>query len=336
LQAKLTAIILSSCALSALGVFITLRLAPRYGIIDVPNVRSSHEKPTPRGGGIGILFGVLCALFLGYILGIETPPWQLWAGTSLVAVVGFYDDVKGGSRVLVRLIAHMGAASLIIFSLGKLECFPLPPPLDFPLYGFGYVISFIWFISVINFFNFMDGIDGIAGFQSVITGLVLAFAVSGDAAWLGAALAGASLGFLFFNWHPAKIFLGDVGSYSLGFLVASAPFLNKHVAVSPVLMLVALSMWFFLTDASYTLLRRALTRERVWEAHRSHLYQQWVQSGMSHAQVTGVIGITSLIVSTLAVVAYTSSKTALWYIAFIVASILFILEWAWVRNINNN
>lgn len=336
MQAKLMAIILSSCALSALGVYIVLHLAPRYGIIDVPNARSSHDKPTPRGGGIGILLGISFALILGYVLNLKMPPWQLWVGLGLVAVAGLYDDAKGGSHVLVRLAAHIGAASLIILTLGKLERFPLPVPLDFPLHGFGYVVSFIWFISVINFFNFMDGIDGIAGLQTIVVGLALALSAAGNTAWLGAALVGASLGFLFFNWNPAKIFLGDVGSYSLGFLIASAPYLDRQAAVSPLLMLVALSIWFFLADGSLTLVRRALLRERVWEAHRDHLYQRLVQSGMNHAQVAGIIGIASLVVSTLAVIAYTSGEIAFWYAAFGVAFVLFVSEVAWVNRTHNN
>lgn len=316
---------------SALGVFVTLRLALRFNIIDTPNARSLHVSPTPRGGGLGILLGAGIAAAVGAITGVKLPSWELWAGLGLMMAVGLWDDISGGIHFSIRLTAHLGAALLVVAFLGDLSTFPLPEPLNISLNGIGAIFALIWIVVVINFYNFMDGIDGLAGTQALITGVALAIATSGETAWLGSAMAGACLGFLFFNWHPAKIFLGDVGSYSLGYMLAAAPFLQGSGNSSQLTMLIGLSLWLFLADASWVLIRRIISRERVWEPHKSHLYQRLIDTGLSHSRVTTSIGIGSAVISCFGVAAYRTNSSYLWWVAFVVAMLVFLIEFAYTR-----
>ncbi len=230
---------------SSFGVYLCLRFAQRLNLVDVPNGRSSHSKPTPRGGGLGLILGVLASAALFLVLGKELPGWSFWVGLMIVAGIGLWDDARGGLRISVRLLAQLVAASLIVVFSGRFTHLPLPAPVDLPLGALSYPISVLWIVAVLNFYNFMDGIDGLAGSQALVTGMALAFMANGETAWLGAAIVGSSLGFLFFNWHPAKIFLGDVGSYSLGFMLASAPFLQGTGEAHKFTMLVGMSLCIF-------------------------------------------------------------------------------------------
>jgi len=327
MERELSVSFLMALMASALGVLATYRMAIRFKILDIPNKRSSHIRPTPRGGGIGILFGVLITILFyrlnkNYVL----PGWPFWIGLALVAGIGLLDDILGYVKPIIRIALQVGAALLIAISFGYFKYLPFPPPFDISLGSFGFVLTLLWFVAVMNFFNFMDGIDGIAGLQALITGATIAFATRGSQAWLGSVIAGASLGFLFFNWQPAKIFMGDVGSYSLSFLLASAPFISETKSSYSLTMLIGLSLWMFLADATFTIVRRLVTGERIWEAHRSHLYQRLVQTGLPHYRVTMLVGISSVVISALGVYAYTGHATLRWWATFFVAVALFLGE----------
>ncbi|MEW6498846.1 MAG: glycosyltransferase family 4 protein [Cyanobacteriota bacterium] len=326
MTAKIFLTTLTTFVFSLLGVYAYIRFARRYHIMDIPNVRSSHSQPVPRGGGIGLLLGIGVSAALASILGVELPSWPIWLGLVLVAGVGFWDDLRGELQVPIRLLAQLCAALLVVSFSGRLTSLPLPPPADLSLNGLGYLISVIWILAVLNFFNFMDGIDGIAGSQALITGIALAFAVGMEGAWLGATIAGSSLGFLLLNWQPAKIFLGDIGSYSLGFMLAAAPLQYGSERASRLTMLVGLSLWMFLADASLTFIHRLFSKGRVWEAHRNHFYQRLVKSGLSHKQVTLLVAACAVTTSAMGVSAYKADREWLWWIAFLVAVLVFVLE----------
>jgi UDP-N-acetylmuramyl pentapeptide phosphotransferase/UDP-N-acetylglucosamine-1-phosphate transferase len=171
--------------------------------------------------------------------------------------------------------------------------------------NWGYVLTFIWIVWMVNSYNFMDGIDGLAGLQAVIAGLgwlVLGYILQMPAIFLfSGVIASASLGFLMHNWSPARIFMGDVGSAFLGFTFASLPLIARTIASkNPDLLPIAavLFVWFFLFDSVVTLLRRAIRGEKVWQAHREHLFQRLVVSGLSHRRVTVFYGVLALILST--------------------------------------
>jgi UDP-N-acetylmuramyl pentapeptide phosphotransferase/UDP-N-acetylglucosamine-1-phosphate transferase len=194
-------------------------------------------------------------------------------GSIALGAVGLADDRVGLSPAL-RMTAQLAVALFIVARVGAPERLPFPPPFDPPLGPLGAPVAMLWIVAVVNFFNFLDGIDGLATLQAVITAVGVALASwEAGAALLAVAVAGAALGFLPFNWAPASIFLGDVGSYFLGGVLATLPLTAAPEARSSAILLVALSLWLFLADASFTLARRAGRGARVWEAHREHAYQ---------------------------------------------------------------
>ncbi|AFY81384.1 MraY family glycosyltransferase [Oscillatoria acuminata] len=273
-------------------------------LLDIPNDRSSHSQPTPRGGGLGfiIAFAVVTLstpilssyfpkLFPDNFLPL-TPPQpfllQLWAILTPLALIGFLDD-KQNLPASIRYLIQLTAASIAIFCFG-----PFPQPWLTPWGTAGRIIAILLTLiaitALINFYNFMDGLDGlVAGVTTVQLGF-LALYLNQPLWWL---LAAALLGFLSWNWSPAKIFMGDVGSTVLGAAVAIA-LLN---ADRPTPAWTALAITLPLTaDAISTLVRRLIRRENIFKAHRSHLYQRLQQSGWSHGQVASTyIGCTLLI-----------------------------------------
>jgi Fuc2NAc and GlcNAc transferase len=311
------------------------RLALRRGLIDQPNERSSHLAPVPRGGGVAILAGATAGILVAAgLLGAGVlggrPGLALGLGALLVAGAGLVDDARGLSPV-VRLGVHVVAATLLWTAAGGLGRLPLPPPLDLALAPLpGGVLAVLWIVATINFFNFLDGIDGLASLQGVVTGAGIAVAgLSPATTVLGLALAGASLGFLPQNWSPARLFLGDVGSGLLGFCFAAVPFLLPEPQRSRALMLVGLSLFLFLADASLTLLRRALRGARLFEPHREHAYQRLVIGGMSHARVAGLVGAGSALATAAALLTVGRGEAA--WLAMAVALLLFAGELALAR-----
>jgi UDP-N-acetylmuramyl pentapeptide phosphotransferase/UDP-N-acetylglucosamine-1-phosphate transferase len=183
----------------------------------------------------------------------------------------------------------------------------------------------------VNFYNFMDGIDGLAGVQAVVTGLGLAAA--GLDPWVtlvGLALAAASAGFLLFNWSPATIFLGDAGSGVLGYAFAALPLLAPPGLREAGVRLAALSLAFFVGDALFTLCRRVARGERFYEAHREHLYQRLVISGLSHARVSLTLGLGAAVLTVAAVSALGSGTVAVAWTVTLLALLLISLEIGWV------
>lgn len=313
-------------------------LLSRWRLLDQPNERSSHTVPIPRGGGVGILIGLAVVAAWAANAGWPLPVrWAtLCAATAVIAAVGLWDDLApAGVPWWLRLIVQSLAALWMAAPVGGLERLPLPAPLDIPLGPLAVPVAVIWIVAVVNFVNFMDGIDGIAGAQLSAIGLALAGALAattagGGGAWLGLAVTGACLGFLTHNWQPACIFMGDVGSSSIGFLVAALPFAGWLERRSGV-MLVGVSAFLFLADASLSVVRRLLRRERIWTAHRSHLYQRLVLAGYSHATVSGAVAAAALLLSALAVAAYRRGSPRLWWLSFGAGGLLFLLELAWTR-----
>ncbi|HMD63965.1 MAG TPA: glycosyltransferase family 4 protein [Stellaceae bacterium] len=270
------AVAVAAGLLACLTTRILIPILARREILDRPNERSSHRVPTPRGGGVAVIGSVL----LGWVVLARTgsvPPgvFGIALGAALLAAVSWIDDLRGLSPV-VRLAAQ-AAAVMIGVSV-------LPAPHDlFRLAAIGLV--WIWWI---NLFNFMDGIDGLAVSEAAAIGAgLLLFASVGAGAdpalrTLSAAVTGAAIGFLVWNWSPARIFLGDVGSVPLGYVLG---FLLLDLAVRGHWKIALILPLYFLADATITLARRLLRGERVWQAHREHFYQQAVRRGRGHAAV---------------------------------------------------
>lgn len=243
---------------------------------DLPNARSSHSVPVPRGGGVAIVVCFFLAL-LGAVFVGRVPPRFLsvaFAGGGLVALVGFLDDLRPLSALL-RGGVHLGAAVVLV---------RLFPELSF----FAAALSVFAVAWSINLYNFMDGIDGLAAGEAVFVcvGLAAIAAVKGDPAFQFAclSLAAASAGFLVFNWSPASIFMGDVGSGFLGGTLAAFSLTASSAGTVPMFSFLIL-MAVFIGDASWTLFRRLVTGQRIFEAHRTHAYQKAVIGGRSHKTV---------------------------------------------------
>ncbi len=254
-------------ALSLATVAVLVRIGARFAL-DHPSERSLHTTPIPRTGGLGIMLGVAAAWG---VTGAPVPV-PVWLGLLLVLAVSLLDDVRG-MPVTARLGAHLAAAVMVVWSAA--------PQLG-PAGAVFVVLSIGW---MTNLYNFMDGSDGLAG------GMAAAgFGAYGIAAWLGGApdvamlnfcVAASAAAFLLFNFHPARIFMGDVGSIPLGFLAASLGLQGWTRELW--------AWWFpflvfspFAVDATVTLGRRLLRRERVWQAHKEHYYQRLVQMGLGH------------------------------------------------------
>jgi Fuc2NAc and GlcNAc transferase len=246
-------------------------------------------------------------------------------GAVALALVGLCDD-RFSLPAGVRVAAQMLVAAAVVVALGGIEQLPMPPPLDWPLGVFGGPIAVLWLVAVVNFFNFLDGIDGLASLQAAITGLGILLAAWDPALSVAAAaLAAAALGFLPFNWSPASVFLGDSGSYFLGFVLAALPLAAPDPAGPSAVLFVGLSLWLFLADASWTLVRRAMRGERIHEAHREHLYQRLARR-FGHARVTLSIGVASAVITMVAVTALRAGSPQWAWVALAVAVTSFAIE----------
>lgn len=276
---------LASFAVTALAVRLVLAFLRHRQILDHPNERSSHSRPTPRGGGLAVTPVVLLGwLLLGTTGLMLSGQWVVMGGALALLILSWRDD-RVSLPARTRLLVHLAAVAAGLYALPARE-------LIFqgwlPLWADRTVAALLW-VWFLNLYNFMDGIDGITGIETLC--------IAGGLWWLSAAqaqaavLAGASVGFLLWNWHPAKIFLGDSGSVPLGYLLG---WLLLRMAGdglwAPALILPA----YYLADATITITKRALRREKIWQAHRKHFYQRAVQGGSSHARVSAMILLADL------------------------------------------
>lgn len=300
-------LIISGFFLTILGIELFLRWSRKNQIYDIPNERSSHHTPTPVGGGLIIVFVSLGLFFLYLLINEKEVPWTYFGGAALIALISWLDDLYS-IPAAVRFFCHGVAALFVIFGLGIIDNIYLPVIGNFQIGNFVYVLWFLWIVWLINAYNFMDGIDGIAGIQAISAAFGWAFLgyLQGieEAAFFGTLLAFSCVGFLIYNWQPAKIFMGDVGSAFLGFTFAVFPLFpaGKSNADSGTFLLVSvLFVWLFVFDSVRTFFVRLFEGEAVWKAHRRHIYQKLVIEGFSHRFVTVLYGVLSFIISILTI-----------------------------------
>lgn len=265
-----------------------IKISLRIGLVDRENARSLHTGDQPRGGGLGLVLSLL-VVQIGWVLIVGFPDTNIliWWGLSLgVSILGLRDDHTDISA-LARLLTQIILA--LVFCVFVIEIHDPYREIKF----FFYCIFIVWGI---NGANFMDGIDGMLASQALVVFLVL---LSMSASLLFdvvgvtiIGLAGACLGFLVWNWHPSKIFLGDVGSYFLGFMIStSVLLLGQEVDATFPLFICLIPLY---CDSTLTFMKRLLSGERFWEAHRSHLYQLLVLRGLPHYRTTALYLFASL------------------------------------------
>jgi Fuc2NAc and GlcNAc transferase len=267
------------------------RYALRSALLDLPNERSLHRTPTPRGGGVAVALVTLAGLAAAALLSKIPAPvaWALGVGGALVAGVGWLDDRRGVSA-RVRATVHAAAACWAAYWIwGEITPGALAG-----------VVCIMW---AINLYNFMDGIDGLAATEAssvgMIAGALFLIAARADLAIVAFIVAAAAMGFLGWNWPPARIFLGDVGSGFLGFTFGALSLIAGLSGALPIALCLLLA-GVFAFDATVTLLRRAARGERWYQAHRSHAYQRLVQAGSTHAAVSGGVVLVNLALGALA------------------------------------
>ncbi len=268
------------------------KLLEAKALLDLPNYRSSHQTPTPRGGGLALI-GTLVPIAVFSLFWFPSPPIETAVVLALItalAIISWHDDVHSLSP-LTRLVAQGIAvlSGLIFLPDGLIFQGFLPFWLD----RAATLLLWVWFI---NLFNFMDGIDGITAIETICicTGLsLIAYATQNwQDAWLPALTIAVTFGFLLHNWHPARIFLGDVGSIPLGFLLG---WFLLSAAASGFWVEALILPAYYLTDATITLLRRLLRGEKIWQAHREHFYQKAAHTVGRHDVVTLVIVATNIL-----------------------------------------
>jgi Fuc2NAc and GlcNAc transferase len=273
------------------------RYALARSIIDIPNARSSHSVPTPRGGGVAIVLSYLLALpllaFTGFIS--WSAAWSMLCAGIAIAILGFLDD-HGHIAARWRLLGHFAASTWALFWLGGLPAITLFG-FNLELGWLGHILAVLYLVWMLNLYNFMDGIDGIASIEAIcacLSACLLYWLAGFDSLIvLPLVLAAAVAGFLYWNFPPARIFMGDAGSGFLGIILG---LLSLQAAwASPALLwawLILLGV--FIVDATFTLIRRLVRGDKVYEAHRSHAYQFASRRFGRHLPVTLAVAAINL------------------------------------------
>ncbi|MGB6105280.1 MAG: glycosyltransferase family 4 protein [Pusillimonas sp.] len=273
------------------------RYALSRSLLDVPNERSSHTVPTPRGGGVSIVVSFLSLLALfGLLSDVEhTIWWGLLGAGAITACIGFLDD-HGHIPARWRLLAHFASAVWALFWLDGFSAVSILG-YSFPVGPVILILAAFYLVWMLNLYNFMDGIDGIASVEAVSVvlcgGMLYWLSGHADMALIAMLLASAVLGFLLWNLPPAKIFMGDAGSGFLG-MTLGVMSLQAATVSSNLLWAWLILLGVFIVDASLTLLHRLIRGEKVYQAHRMHAYQHAALK-YGHARVTGATLIVNVL-----------------------------------------
>jgi len=308
---------LMSFVISLATIKITIKILTKTKTLDIPNERSSHNIPTPKGAGLGII----ATLLIIYYTFFPITDFLFTGAVLILTILSFMNDNKQIS-IVIRLIVQIALTIIVLIFW---------PPLKDVVFLNGIIplwleniIIFLLIIWLINLFNFMDGIDGISGIQCIIIGigvgssLYLSQGVYELEQIVAGFIAGSGLAFLLWNWQPARIFLGDAGSIPLGFINAVL-----------ILLLCKNDLWYvaiiinnyYFFDASITLLRRIKMRKKPWKAHKDHFYQKAIQNGYSHSKVCKIIAMHGMLLICLASFTVVKSNLIIISISLVISSL---------------
>lgn len=281
--------------LTVLSALLTWVLIHRVKIIDTPNERSSHVRPTPKSGGLAVVATFFAGMAGLYLLAdtvqlVESYFLGFFFSCVVLVAVSLWDDMKN-MGFKGKLLTQAGCAGVVCLVGIVVDKVPVPFGGMLPLGLFGYAVTLVWLVGLTNAFNFMDGLDGLAGGTAALVAALfgLITLVEGShfvylTSWV---IVGGCLGFLLFNFPPARIFMGDVGSQFLGFAFAALAIIAMRYDHSHTPFLVMpLLFLHFLWDTGFTILRRWWIGENIAQAHRTHLYQLANRLGFSHREVT--------------------------------------------------
>lgn len=314
-----------------------MRYAKVRRMTDIPTERSSHQIPTPRGGGVGFVLLSLVALSIYLVINgtlFRTPLIVFLVASVIIAALGWFDDKHDLSK-RIRFGVQLLAALLIIILVTNLDSIYLPVIGTVDLGIAGGFLALIWITGSTNIYNFMDGVDGIASVQALGVAMGwMAFAYIWNVPelfYLNSFILVSVATFLFYNWPPAKIFMGDVGSIFLGFVFGAMPFmaanLSPDVNIGVTIWVSAFLLWPFLFDGSYTIFRRLSLEENIFEAHRSHLYQRLNIEGWSHKEISILYMCFSILCALFSIAFYLSSGwiQVVIFIGLILLSVLYVV-----------
>lgn len=297
-----------------------LKILLKRNILDNPNDRSNHKTPTPRGGGIAIIL-ILIPAILWIQSYFNVNEYYLLASLIILATISFIDDVKP-LPPLVRFITQIIAIILCIIPLyagssAGIFFGYLPLWLDMTICAIGW----LWFI---NLYNFMDGIDGITTTEtiSISSGTIAIAAITLlplEYLFYASSLIAVSLGFMYWNWHPAKIFMGDIGSISLGFIIG---YLLIKLSLAGYIMPCLIVAGYYLFDSTFTIIKRLINGKKIWEAHSEHFYQQAVRGGKSHSRTATYIAICNVALIAMAVTSLLNNNLLFGIIIPIIGTII--------------
>jgi Fuc2NAc and GlcNAc transferase len=295
---EVTFLIVATLPVSCMLTYAARRRALSSGLLDIPNPRSSHLLPTPRGGGLAIVLATTVGFALLAVIGaVDRAFYAALLGGLAVGIVGLADD-RHVVRPGIRLTVHFAAALWALVWLGGLPALQIGDKL-FALGRAGYLLGAMGVVWTLNLFNFMDGIDGIAASEGVFVAcagaaIALAGGQSHEIPSVALLFGAACLGFLVWNWPPAKIFMGDVGSGYVGYVLALLALGSARD--SPVALLVwSILGGVFIVDATVTIARRMLRGDRIYEAHRTHAYQWISRRWRSHRRTTVAVMVVNLV-----------------------------------------
>lgn len=317
--------------IALIGCSLLRNFALRRSLVDIPNERSLHAVPVPRLGGVALCVAtwVAAAAALAFTGEREIAVWVVLA--IPVFVVGLIDDLRPVSAS-VRFALQIAVAVAFVALVPWPASITLWPGMAVAVpVAIAWPLAVVWIVGVVNIYNFMDGMDGIAAVQAMGAGLAFAWAFAGrhdGVSFVAGSVVAAALGFFVHNAPKARIFLGDAGSTVLGFTFATFSLLGLGDGSAP-LCVGPLALAPFLLDGTFTLVRRALRGEKIWHAHRTHLYQRAVTTGLSHGDVLRRYAVWTAISAAAALAARRSALGSAIGASAVLLGLL--ATWRWVR-----